>query len=480
MTATVGSETILQVNKGDGSIEPQQGEIQVASPDALTEGEVLAYHVNPATRVPVFCRDPQDCPVGFKPQAHYVDATMAMMDIEAASAAELRDDDIPAEFDRALVAAAEGGFAKASEAYPTHIDSQLAILKHSVAVEFVAKKLCLASSDKMLHMYADVLAWVIRTESQETGEGKKKVYARLVDPHLRTRRAALRVQAALSIDAEPTLADLLNVAGMLWVNRNAPYHARTKALLFAQETSVDGYTPKDERVTQVFDNAPVAVRLNMDLNDLPEGVLGYDIETDTANGYGLRPFRSQITEVVLSARDKSWVFSGDERYILESLAAVLNEQPEGTILAGWNNHSFDNIALQTRAEFHGVENWNGSLVSTENYTGFSSVGPLEDPQSLSWMTSDGHVLDEVDVFQIKSMCDKMMGLRYTRGLKPFVESMGCSPVKVDRARLHELTEEERVDYVLSDGLATLRAYTGAQELLDNVDETAESDILAVM
>lgn len=441
--------------------------------------ELGNYHVNPSTSMAVYCSFPEECPVGVPHNQHYVDGEAANRAKEGAAAALMFQEQIPSSFEKSLLAAADGGFVQASEAYPTHLQAQLDLLLDPIAVEHIAHKLCVSSGEKKRNQYAAVLAWVVNTESERTGEGMKKVFRRLVEPHLKTKQALLRAQAALSLNEQPSVSELLYASGSLWIYRLSPYHNRAKLLLFADPQPADGYTPRDEKITQRIPNSSVAKKMKVDLEDLPEGTWGYDIETDTSLGYGLRPHRGQITEVVLSSRDESFVFAGDEKHILEEFATKLNSLPAGDIIVGWNNRCFDNIALQTRAELHGIKNWGGRLVSAPNHTMFSSVGPLNDPQKLVWTTTAGDELQEEDVFQMKSMYDSSQGQRYTRGLKPFVENLGCNPITVDRSMLHNLTDEERIAYVLSDGIATLRALTGVRELFEQsgIETNENEDVL---
>lgn len=437
-----------------------------SSDEAVESEELVFYHVSPATNVVSRCEDPDRCPVGVARVRHYRDPESAFRNREAAVEMDSYIDPLPQSFEDALLVAAQGGFVSATPAYPKFMDSQMDLLLDPFAIEYLATKLCVIPGEKKRSQYASVLTWVVTTLSSRTGSSPERIYEENVEPFLLTTSARRRVEDAIRMSDVASSSDVLSFAGRLWLFRRSPYHSRAKLLLFGSEGMPDGYTPKTEKVYEEIDNTASMRKMNVDLSKIPDNVFGYDIETDTSRGFGLRPTRSQITEVVLSSRNKSWVFAGDERHILESFAAKLNEQPKGSVIVGWNNRCFDNIALQTRAEFHDIRGWGGKLESSMNYTAFSSVGPLAEPQSLVWRTPVGDLLGERDVFQMKAQVDAANGNRFTRGLKPFVQSLGCRPVTVDRARLHELSPEERSAYVLSDGLMTLQALSAVEDLMD--------------
>lgn len=366
-------------------------------------------------------------------------------------------------FDKALEKAIAGGFVRASSDYPQHYGSQLAILLTPTAFAYVADNISIASSDYMKTQHAKAVAWVAQEKARRHGMDVRQAYRTFIEGSLRTKNAQARVLEEINRN-DFTTDEVLKVAGNLWIYRDTPFHKRAKALLFADSFEARGYTPQEDRHSEVASHDSILPRMNISRDDLPSGVLAFDIETDTSQGFGLRPLLTQITEVVVSSRDESWIFAGDERHILSSFAELLNGQEEPVVLVGWNNWCFDNIVLQTRAEHHEIPNWGGLLEAVKNNTVFEPVGPTSDAQAFIWVTTGGVTLRDVDAFQEKVVWDRARGERYTQGLKPFVESLGCFPVKVDRQRLHELSQDERRDYVLSDGVSTLRALTEVRRL----------------
>lgn len=368
-------------------------------------------------------------------------------------------------FDALLKEATSGGFSKSSVNYPERMGEQIALLRHPVAVSLLADKLAVQNYEYRKDKLAKVLVWIVRQEAEDRRESVFSYFHREVEPLLKTAESRSRVQSMLAgRQEEASTEELLDASASLWLYKHAPFSDRVKFLLFCDEDEVSGYVPREDENFQEYDNSGVVGSMNVSLGDLPAGFIAYDIETDTANGYGLRPTRSQITEIVLSSHDKSWVLSGDEKFILTKFAEMLNELPSGTTLVGWNNHSFDNLSLQTRAQFHGIKNWRGRLIPVRNSTNFQSAGPSRDNQSLEWVNSSGAVLSDRDLFQEKTVFDLRRGERFTLGLKNFLKSFDCNPIQVDRSRLHLLSEQERVDYVLSDGIATLRALTELERM----------------
>lgn len=419
---------------------------------------MLPYHINPATGAVVPCGLRESC--GVSKRLHYGSlgearrARVARLQVRGHGVA--REDRA---LDEALSKVVASGFTKASNhGTPGLLEDQVALLLEPEALAYLGEKVSTTTSAYLRTRFSRALAWVSHRWATLKNLTPLVAYHQVVEEHVLTTAARTLVMQ----DIQGPLAsheDLLYVSSKLWLFRNTPFHQRAKDLLVAQDTVMDGYVHQEVKVFQEFENSAAVPRLKMHLDDLPEGVLAYDVETDTSRGFGLRPHRTQITEVVLSTKETSWVAAGDERFILEKFAEVLNSLPGNYLLSGWNNWCFDNIMLQSRAEYHGVSGWRGALTPTENKTLFEPVGPTSAAQALTWGP-----LEDRDVFQEKTTLDLSQGMRYTRGLKPFLESLGCEPVKVDRNKLHELPPEERTAYVLSDGLSTLRASTEVARL----------------
>lgn len=432
------------------------------------------YHVNEATGGVIKCNVPA-CE-----KEHYSSREDALATLEAhyANSFHLQQENFhDKHFDDALEKAIAGGFVRASSDYPQHYEAQLGILLAPTALSYVADNLSIASSEYSKTQYARALAWAANEYARLYRMDVKQAFRLFVEGKLRTRSAQARVLEEV-VHNQYSTDDVLKVAGNLWIYRDSPFHQRAKALLFSTSFEVGGYEKQDVKHHEVASHEKILPLMKISREDLPEGVLAFDIETDTSNGFGLRPMLTQITEVVVSSRDQSWIFAGDERHILESFAELLNSQQNPVVMAGWNNWCFDNIALQTRAEHHEIEGWGGELEETSNFTVFEPAGPSSSAQALTWVTPDGLTLRDIDIFQEKVVWDRARGEKYTQGLKPFVENLGCEPIKVDRHRLHELSQDERRDYVLSDGISTLRALTEVKVLQEQDEKVLVSFDLA--
>lgn len=234
----------------------------------------------------------------------------------------------------------------------------------------------------------------------------------------------------------------------LWYWRDTPYHNLAKELLkqdyrFAKNTSKT-FFKIDEHNTR-----SVAQELNINACDLPEKTLAYDIETCTRKGNGLRPDKSFITDISIATREHTWVLTGNEENILKEFANIFESHPNHMKI-GWSNWLFDDIFLQSRAEFLNLREWNMNLTEvSENHSSFSPVGVSHNPQALTHNHKQ-----TIDLFQTLSKETMMKA----QGLKDFVAGLGCAPIIVDRQALHMLSPEERKLYVMSDAVSTLRAF----------------------
>lgn len=423
------------------------------------------FHLNLATGNVIECPTSRECKLGLPRKEHYSSREEASAAREAAlsiahSSARLVPTD--AQFDEALSRAVQGGFVRASRDYPENHQAQLDILFTQTGIKHLADELCIASGSSKKEKLARTLAWIVRESALADDLEERRAYSVYVEGYLRTRDAQDRVLAALR-SPQYSADEVLGVAASMWLYRHSRFHQLAKTLLFEPPHLVTGYTPKTESTVLELSNSKALETLSIDPESLPADALAFDVETDTAGGFGLRPTRTQITEIVVSARETSWVFSGDEAFILEKFAELLNSQDGVASLVGWNNRCFDNIALQTRAEYHETPGWNSTLLPADNLSVFEPAGPTPEAQALRWVTPKGNTLEDIDVFQKKVSLDRTRGERYSPGLKRFVESFGVHPVKVDRHRLHELSDSDRQDYVLSDGLSTLAAWGAVRE-----------------
>lgn len=419
------------------------------------ESDPMALHINPATGIIAPCSE-TPCQYG---------KTYKAMD-EANTAREIthtiRYSGMPESydysFDKPLEKAIEKGFCKANpgEEFAT---GQLNLLLHPTAIENLCHMLRHSASEHRKNRIAKTIVHIIKTLGKESGDDFRESYSKHITPHLWGGEMRYKImEAALSEGA--TQDELLSSSAELWLYRNSPLHKRAKYLLFAGEQKIEGYKPQEKNCIETYQTSHIAEKFSIDPETLAGNVLAYDIESDTARGYGLRPTKSQITEIVLCDHKQTNIISGDEKFILESFKNIMNAKASGgfVTLAGWNNHLFDNIFLQTRAEYHGIGEWGGKLQWADNFTSFEPCGPGTNPQKMSW-AAPGGTMEDVDVFQEKVKKDLANGEKQIVGLKEFSMQNGANPIQVNRNEMHLLSAEDRRDYSLSDGICTLFAYS---------------------
>jgi hypothetical protein len=412
------------------------------------------FHVSKATGHVLTCQNPQNCPTSFTGHHASLEETKAYRaatwEQEVFSCTNL----VCKDFLNRLDSAVQSGFVKASGVFTDLAVAQASILLSRTAASLVAESLpYLEDGELNAHMKSCV--W-IALQLGGSVEEAKKVLRQLVPEAFDVTRLyrVLKQFPQVQLDDE-----ILSVAGHLWLFKSSPFHKVAKVILLGSELEcTSGYTKKARECFSVRENRLLLDSMRLKSCDLPENVLTYDIETDTTFGFGLRPRLSQVTEIALSNKTHSFVISGDEKFILTKFAELLNSQEPGTVLAGWNNRIFDNVALQTRAEFHGIHGWNGVLVEACNYTLFEPVSHDGRPYELQWVTSSGEVLRDADVLQEKALIAGTYSNTARVGLKDFVKSLGVQPIVLDRQDLHLYDVEDRENYAISDSLITLRAF----------------------
>lgn len=283
-------------------------------------------------------------------------------------------------------------------------------------------------------------------------------YARGSEAHGRHVRPIAGAPDTTAPAQHPSLDDMAKIGCRLYANPGAPLFSQAAAFERQDSKNIRGYTPLDRFSISRRDTSVIARKMFVDPDLLAEDVIAYDIETDTTNGHGLRPHLSQVTEMCFVSKHETIVLSGDEKQILTNFARLMNALPQGTKTTGWNNTGFDNIFLQSRARFHGIKEWGGSLVEGDHAPRYAPAGGFERPQFMPWTKPDGCVIDNDDA-QVEFA--KRTG--YPMALKAAARRLGAEPIELDRARLHEYTDEERADYVASDGIATALVYRFNQE-----------------
>lgn len=262
-----------------------------------------------------------------------------------------------------------------------------------------------------------------------------------------------------SVDPERDIEKLQKVAVDLYLPKTAPLHDKARNIENKFTATTSGYIPASGTGhISVIRTAEVAEKMKIDPNDLPSGIVAYDIETDTQKGFGLQPHRTQITEMVLTDNGKTTVLSGDEREILQGFADYMNSCSPGTQFVGWNNQGFDNPTLYIRGQHHKdhLYGWGMQLQDSSTQGGYGPVGGYTTNQAMNWVTPDGteHKDSDVMLSILNSPVYKGGSLR----LKQKAQEWGANPIELDRERMHEYTATQREAYVASDGVATLFNY----------------------
>ncbi len=174
--------------------------------------------------------------------------------------------------------------------------------------------------------------------------------------------------------------------------------------------------------------------------DLP--LYGLDIETDTTAD-GLDPQVAPVLAVALVGEDFSAVFDGAETDLLADLNQHLADLRPG-ILVTWNGGCFDLPFLSERAAVCGVP-LGLRLVHDPLIPGGN-----QSPQRLvGGYRARWHCHGHLDAYQVfRADVGASMGI--SCALKPLARLVGLDVVEVDRQRIHELSDDERSAYVVSD------------------------------
>src|SRR5690606_33781186 len=141
------------------------------------------------------------------------------------------------------------------------------------------------------------------------------------------------VEELRKVPAQFDRTELSRVAYNLYGFAGSPLHSKAREVDDKQNTTVTGYYPGTPH-TSKMSTQDVAEKMGIDVNTLPDGYVAFDIETDTSHGYGLRPHRTQITEVVISDKNETIVLSGDEKHILQGFTDYMNSRSEPVVLTG--------------------------------------------------------------------------------------------------------------------------------------------------
>lgn len=193
-------------------------------------------------------------------------------------------------------------------------------------------------------------------------------------------------------------------------------------------------------------------------------LMAFDIETDTSPltederqvwgadaRRGLDPRFSRVTAVAFHAPLVSLVIDhDDEATILRDVHRVISALPSNVAVAGWNSAGFDVPFLRHRfAEVIGSQPFAVAPISGDQPKYPPNPG-LGEAVEGTWL---GHGL--IDIYRTL----RPAFARYPEvptSLKPFAKALGMDAIEVDRTAMHELSRDERHDYVASDARLTWR------------------------
>lgn len=193
-------------------------------------------------------------------------------------------------------------------------------------------------------------------------------------------------------------------------------------------------------------------------------VYGLDIETDTTVD-GLDPGVARILTVALSSDHLDELFTGDEASLLreldERLAAI-----EPGVIATWNGASFDLPFIADRAYLHGVP-----LGLRLEQDARIAVRGNALPGHVGAYRGSWHHHSHLDAYRVYRS-DVGPALRISCGLKSIARFVGLPVVEVDRAHIHDLSQEALHAYASSDArLARVLAERRWASARRNVDRT---------
>ncbi|MCY3850656.1 MAG: hypothetical protein OXF75_07650 [Acidimicrobiaceae bacterium] len=169
---------------------------------------------------------------------------------------------------------------------------------------------------------------------------------------------------------------------------------------------------------------------------------GFDIETDTSAD-GLDPKVAPVAAAALVGEDFQDVFDGKETDLLTDLDHRLAELEPG-VLVTWNGGCFDLPFLRDRAAICGVTLGLRLVLDPQFPGGRQRSQNHADGYRARWH-EHGH-LDAYQVFR----ADVGACIGLSCALKRLARFVGLEVVEVDRQRIHELSDDERRAYAISD------------------------------
>ncbi|MEM9201967.1 MAG: 3'-5' exonuclease [Actinomycetota bacterium] len=172
-------------------------------------------------------------------------------------------------------------------------------------------------------------------------------------------------------------------------------------------------------------------------------LIGLDIETDTSID-GLDPRCSPVVALALSSSAGEWVFDHEDEAALLRAADDHIASLESGVLVTWNGSGFDLPFITDRAHRLGLTI---GLHTVHDPALPGQARPL--PGHPGRVRGRWHRLAHLDGYQA-FRADVGQNLPISCGLKSLARFVGLPVVEVDRTRIHELTAQQRHDYVASD------------------------------
>jgi DNA polymerase elongation subunit (family B) len=198
-------------------------------------------------------------------------------------------------------------------------------------------------------------------------------------------------------------------------------------------------------------------------------VYGLDIETDTTTN-GLDPRVAAVVTVALACPGYEEVFTGSEASLLADLDERLDELEPG-VIATWNGAAFDLPFIADRAALHGLPLGLRLQLDPGLTIRQAPLPGHRGAYRASWY-GHGH-LDAYRVYR----GDVGPALRISCSLKSIARFVGLAPVEVDRARIHDLSNEALHAYAASDArLARILAERRWGTASRCIDQIADPDL----
>jgi len=200
-------------------------------------------------------------------------------------------------------------------------------------------------------------------------------------------------------------------------------------------------------------------------------IYGLDIETDTSQN-GLDPAVAAVVTIALVGPTIEEVFSGPEEEILLRVDDRLAQLEPG-VLATWNGAAFDLPFIADRAEMLDLDIGLRLQLDRSITLRRAPLPGHEGAYRGAWY--DHQHLDAYRVYR----GDVGPSLRISCSLKSIARFVGLAPVEVDRAQIHDLSNEALHAYAASDArlarVLTERRWATASRCIDRLDPAEVED-----